>query len=79
MPPNRNTKNPANSQSDLFRALTRLFSGPYPVLLLINRLRSSQIYGKYHSRNDVPRCGREIFTTSWANSEEHFLIYGIRP
>ena len=28
MPPNRNTKNPANSQSDLFKALTRLFSGP---------------------------------------------------
>ena len=28
MPPNRNTKNPANSQSELFKALTRLFSGP---------------------------------------------------
>jgi len=28
MPLNRNTKNPANSQSSLFKALTRLFSGP---------------------------------------------------
>jgi hypothetical protein len=28
MPPNRNGKNPANSQSSLFKALTRLFSGP---------------------------------------------------
>jgi hypothetical protein len=28
MPPNRNAKNPANAQSSLFKALTRLFSGP---------------------------------------------------
>tara|TARA_Y100000034_G_C6902719_1_gene417904 strand:+ start:1333 stop:3339 length:2007 start_codon:yes stop_codon:yes gene_type:complete len=28
MPPNKTGKNPANSQSNLFKALTRLFSGP---------------------------------------------------
>ncbi len=28
MPPNRNGKNPANKDTDLFKALTRLFSGP---------------------------------------------------